>query len=264
MTNLSNTESTVNQETKGNITITLETHKKNANYIDICQDNSGTITENEPVALENWEEDGYEKTFLTEEEKDDIALNNQKLVYYVAHSFRNTGIDLDELISVGMLGYAKAINSFDTKRNVKFSTYAITCIQNEIRFFLRKENKHRAMSVSMQKTLSTDPNGNSFDLEDIMQDIDIENVSDDMMIEERKDLILKAIKRLPPKEQYIILHRYGLMDGKKRTQKVIARQINMSQANVSKLQKTSLEKLKRYLRDVTGDRTMTLEEALEL
>lgn len=220
----------------------------------------GTDEENS----EETEEEVYVKTFYNDEEREEVALENTKLVYYVANMFRTTGIDIEELISVGMLGYAKAINTFDKNRAVKFSTYAINVIRNEILFFMRKENKHRAKSVSMNTTLSTDQNGNPFELEDIMEDDRASEVGEEIFDDERRAILMEAVSRLAPKEQFIVLYRYGLVDGKKRTQKVISQQIHMSQANVSKLQKTSLEKLKRHLKEISGNRGLTFEESLEL
>lgn len=210
------------------------------------------------------EEDVHVKAFYDEEEREIVAAENTKLVYYVANMFRTTGIDIEELISVGMLGYAKAINTFDKNRSVKFSTYAINVIRNEILFFMRKENKHRAKSVSMNTTLSTDQNGNPFELEDIMEDDRASELGEEIFDDERRAVLMEAVSRLTPKEQFIILYRYGLVDGKKRTQKVISQQIHMSQANVSKLQKTSLEKLQRHLKEISGNRGLTFEESLEL
>lgn len=220
----------------------------------------GTDEENS----EETEEEVYVKAFYNDEEREEVALENTKLVYYVANMFRTTGIDIEELISVGMLGYAKAINTFDKNRAVKFSTYAINVIRNEILFFMRKENKHRAKSVSMNTTLSTDQNGNPFELEDIMEDDRASEVGEEIFDDERRAILMEAVSRLAPKEQFIVLYRYGLVDGKKRTQKVISQQIHMSQANVSKLQKTSLEKLKRHLKEISGNRGLTFEESLEL
>lgn len=205
----------------------------------------------------------YEKDLYTDEEAEIIAEENVKLVYFAANGFRSTGINIEELISVAFLGYAKAIKSFDKKRDVKFSTYAINCMKNEILFFLRKESKHRAKNISMNKILSTDPNGNPFELEDIIKDDQQGDVYDDIFHEERRDLLFEAIGRLSVKEQHIIIHRFGLTTGDKKTQKVISQEIDMSQANVSKLQKNAMDKLKRHLKKILNDKELTLGKALE-
>lgn len=202
------------------------------------------------------------KDYYSAEEREEIAEQNIKLVYYVANSFRTTGIDIEELISAGMLGYAKAIQSFDKNHLVKFSTYAINCIRNEILYFMRKENKHRANTFSMNTILSIDKNGNPFEMEDVIQDESSEFMSNDILIAEQRELLMQAIARLNPKEQYIIIYRYGILDGIVKTQKIISQEIQMSQANVSKLQKTSAVKLQRYLKELSGDRHLTLERVL--
>lgn len=188
---------------------------------------------------------------LTTEEKEQIAAENFTLVYYVANSFRNTRIDLSELVSIGVVGYAKALNAYDTTREVKFSTFAINCIQNEILFFLRKEKKHMQNNISMNLILSTDKNGNSLNMEDIVS----EETGDTRSLEEGAELnsdihtMRMAIKDLSPKEQYIVTYRFGLDRGIIKTQSEIAEIINMSQANVSKIEKNILVKMESLLKN---------------
>lgn len=188
---------------------------------------------------------------LTTEEKELIASENFTLVYYVANSFRNTRIDLAELVSIGVVGYAKALNAYDTTREVKFSTFAINCIQNEILFFLRKEKKHMQNNISMNLILSTDKNGNSLNMEDIVS----EESGDTRSLEEGAELnsdiyaMRMAIKDLSPKEQYIVTYRFGLDRGIIKTQSEIAEIIDMSQANVSKIEKNILVKMENLLKN---------------
>lgn len=208
--------------------------------------------------------DGYVKEHFTDEEADDIAIENERLVYYVANRFRSSGVSIEELSSVGFYGYAKAIKTFDKNRNVKFSTYAINVIKNEICYFLRKENKHRSKNVSLNKILSTDQNGNPFELTDILDDVDTPTVDEQIITEDRLRILLEIIDRLPEKERYIILNRFELKGNKKKTQKEISEEINMSQANVSKLQKNAIQKIKFYLQLRLEDKELTLNKALEL
>ena len=112
--------------------------------------------------------DHIEEGLLSVEEKNRLAEENINVVYHVAKGFSNTGIDSEELISIGLLGYAKALESYRTNRNTKFSTYAINCIKNEILYILKKEKKHRVHNVSLNKVLSTDKNGNDLQLEEIL------------------------------------------------------------------------------------------------
>lgn len=216
-----------------------------------------------PVAADTTAE-GYVKEYYTDEEADDIAVENEKLVYYVANRFRSSGVSIEELSSVGFYGYAKAIKTFDKNRNVKFSTYAINVIKNEICYFLRKENKHRSKNVSLNKILSTDQSGNPFELTDILDDVDTPAVEEQIITDDRLRILLEIIDRLPEKERYIILNRFELMGNKKKTQKEISEEINMSQANVSKLQKNAIRKIKFYLQLRLEDKELTLNKVLEL
>lgn len=208
--------------------------------------------------------EGYVKEYFTDEEADQIAIDNEKLVYYVANRFRSSGVAIEELSSVGFLGYAKAIKTFDKNRNVKFSTYAINVIKNEICYFLRKENKHRSKNVSLNKILSTDQNGNPFELSDILDDVDTPALEEQIISDDRLRILLEIVDRLPENERYIILNRFELTGNKKKTQKEISEEINMSQANVSKLQKNAIRKIKFYLQLRLEDKELTLNKALEI
>lgn len=191
------------------------------------------------------------KQKLTTEEKNKIAEENLPLIHYVLKGLNNTRVDYDELFSVGIVGYAKALDSYDKSREVKFSTYAINCIKNEVLFFLRKENKHNANTTSLNKILSVDKNGNNLELEEIMSDGNIgeKGLEDIILEDENREILLRAMEHLKEKERYILIHRFGLDRGIVMTQKEIAEVINMSQANVSKIEKTGLHKLKLILRN---------------
>lgn len=187
---------------------------------------------------------------LTEEEKNQIAEENLALIHYVIKGFNKTGIPYDELVSVAMVGYAKALSSYDKSRAVKFSTYAINCIKNEILFFLRKENKHNRNTLSLNKVLSTDKHGNQLDLEDIMHESisGFKTLEELILEEENRKIIINALKYLKEEERFILIYRFGLDNGIVKTQKDIAEIIDMSQANVSKIQKNALTKLRLILR----------------
>lgn len=188
-------------------------------------------------------------TKLTDAEKEMMAEENLTLVHFVANKFRNTKLPYDELYSAALLGFSKALNSYDTERGAKFSTYAVNCMKNEVRFFLRKERKQSEHTVSYNFVLSTDKNGNSFELFDILEDQsdDHVDVQDWMVVEENKESILQAVGQLSEVEQLIMNHRYGLNGYEFKTQKEIAEIINMSQANVSKIQKNCIRKIKKLL-----------------
>lgn len=188
---------------------------------------------------------------LTEEEKNTIAEENMKLVYYVVKNFQNSGIPYDELASIAIVGYAKALNAYDTSRDVKFSTYAVNCIRNEILFFLRKEKGHMKNNISMNTILSMDKNGNNLSLEDTVSNKDNNETTleQDVLVADDVKFLHLALEHLNEKEKYIMTYRYGLDRGIVKTQKDIASHIGMSQANVSKMEKNILEKVKKILRD---------------
>ena len=192
---------------------------------------------------------------LTQEEKEKMAEENYKLIFYVIQKFQSIGISFDELESIGGMGYTKALNAFDTDKNVKFSTFAINCIKNEILFFLRKEKQHILNNVSLSKVLSVDKNGNNLSLEDILPENDgsHNSLEDEFMLGEDIRLLTECIEHLSPKEKLIITYRFGLGNQETKTQKEIAELIDMSQANVSKMEKTIIFKLRRlYGKKVMG------------
>jgi len=190
-----------------------------------------------------------EKFLLTMEEKEDMAKDNYALVYFVAHKFTNTGYDIEELASVATVGYVRALNAFDKSRNIRFSTYSVNCMRNEILFFLRKEKKHRNNNISMSFTLSTDRLGNDFSIEDIISDKSqyLPTTADKVESREDSELLYEALKHLTENERHIAIYRFGLDQGIQKTQREIAEDIGMSQANVSKIEKSLLVKLKSIL-----------------
>jgi len=192
---------------------------------------------------------------LTPEEKEIMAEENKSLIHYVANKFRNTKLSYDDLYGAALLGFTKALNSYDSDRGAKFSTYAVNCMKNEIRFFLRKERRQSDHTVSYNIILSVDKNGNDFELYDILSDPNPENtdIQEMMVLEENRNDVLQAIEQLSEIEQYIINHRYGLNGCEFRTQKEIAQAVNMSQANVSKIQKNCMKKIRKILYEEYGN-----------
>lgn len=182
---------------------------------------------------------------FSEDERNKIAEENMKLVHYVLKGFSNINIDYEELESIGYLGFAKAIHSFDKNKKIRFSTFAINCIVNEILFFLRKEKKH-LNNISLSKELQTDNKGNTLTLEDTIEDSKFTQmgIDYDLIKNEQKDTLLRAINKLNKEEQYIMLYRYGVGGCKAKTQKQLAKELSMSQANISKIQRNCLKKLK--------------------
>lgn len=196
------------------------------------------------------EEEVMEKLKLEQWEKEIYAEENLNLIHFVANKFRNTRLPYDDLYSVCLLGYTKALNAFDKNRGVKLSTFAVNCMQNEVKFYLRKEKKHSSNTISSGTILSRDSNGNDFQLEDILSQQEKEGVlsiEDTYELSEDKGVVLEAIDSLTLREQYIMNSRYGVNGFQVKTQKLIAEEIDMSQANVSKIQKNCIDKIKRYV-----------------
>lgn len=205
----------------------------------------------EAISCDNADDNDEGCGVISEEEKNRLAEENVKVVYHVAKGFYNTGIDPDELISIAFLGYAKAIDSYKSNRNTKFSTYAINCIKNEILYMLKKEKKHRMHNISMNKVLSTDKNGNNLMLEEIilsMEDANLGGLEKSLLEAEKNDRIKYVIdNELTERERYVISHRYELYNAELKTQSQLAKELNMSQANISKIEKSVLKKMKKYI-----------------
>lgn len=192
---------------------------------------------------------------LSDEDKNRLAEENMSLVQYIVKRFGNTGIDYEELFSVALIGYVKAINSYNPTRltkqgkPIKFSTFAYRCIENEIFYFIRNDKKIRERQVSLQTTLSTDKNGNTLDLDSTLstESEGAPSLEDEVSRKETVLILRKVIdEELTPKEQFIIRHRFGI-DAENKTQNEIAQKTNMSQANISKLEKNIMDKIKKIM-----------------
>jgi len=180
--------------------------------------------------------------------KCELIERNLRLVVYIARKFENTGIGVEDLISIGTIGLIKAVNTFDPSKKIKLATYASRCIENEILMYLRRNNKIRA-EVSFDEPLNVDWDGNELLLSDVMgTDGDIVYRS----IEEQVDrsLLDDAIERLSTREKKIVELRYGLGDGKEKTQKEVADLLGISQSYISRLEKRIIRKLRREMRKV--------------
>lgn len=192
---------------------------------------------------------------LTDEDKNRLAEENMSLVQYVVKRFINTGIDYDELFSVALMGYVKAINSYNPTRvtkqgkPIKFSTFAYRCIENEIFYFIRNDKKVREKTVSLQTTLSTDKNGNTLDLDSTLSTESQGELSLEEEIAKKEviGVLLEIINNeLTEKERLIITHRFGI-SAENKTQNELAQMVNMSQANISKLEKNIMDKIKKIM-----------------
>ena len=167
---------------------------------------------------------------------------NLRLVVYISRKFENTGISIEDLISIGAIGLIKAVNSFDPEKNIKLATYASRCIENEILMVLRKSNRLKS-EVSFDEPLNTDWDGNELLLSDILG-TEPDLVSKELDADVEKQMLHTAIDKLNDREKYIVGLRYGLGAGKEHTQKEVADMMGISQSYISRLEKRIIGKLR--------------------
>lgn len=177
-----------------------------------------------------------------------LVERNLRLVVYIAKRFSNTGIDIEELISVGTLGLIKAVKSYNSDKKIKLATYASKCIENEILMFLRKTVKIKS-EISLDEPLNVDWEGNRLLLSDVLG-TDADAVYKDMETEAEKDILKELYQTLSERDKSIVGMRYGLYGNKERTQKEIADMMNISQSYISRLEKKILSKLKKEFEKV--------------
>lgn len=180
-----------------------------------------------------------------EEAKQTLIERNLRLVVYTAGKFENTGIGTEDLVSIGTIGLIKAINSYNTEKEIKLATYASRCIENEILMQIRKTQKMKR-EVSLDDPLNTDTDGNELLLCDVLG-TDSETVSERVINEVESKLLKKALFVLTDKERYIISKRFGLGGGEEMTQKEVADQMEISQSYISRLEKKIMDKLNREI-----------------
>jgi RNA polymerase sporulation-specific sigma factor len=177
--------------------------------------------------------------------KSALIEHNLRLVVYIARKFENTGIYIEDLISIGTIGLIKAINTFNPSKNIKLATYASRCIENEILMYLRK-NSNTRMEVSIDEPLNVDWDGNELLLSDILgTDNDI--ICKDIEDEVDKLLLNEALKKLSNREQKIMELRFGLKTGDEMTQKEVADLLGISQSYISRLEKRIIGRLKKEI-----------------
>ena len=199
----------------------------------------------EPLSKE--EEDYYVK--LKDEgsleAKEKLIEHNLRLVVFLSKKYENTNIDLEDLVSIGSIGLIKAINTFRGNKNIKLATYASRCIDNEILMFLRKNKKIKS-EVSIDQALTLDAEGNELHLEDIIgTDKDI--ISKEIEGEYDKQVMLKEILSLKPRDREIMILRYGLLGTDEYTQKEVAEKLGISQSYISRIEKKVIKKLQNIL-----------------
>ena len=182
-----------------------------------------------------------------ERAKNLLIEHNLRLVVYIAKKFDNTGVGVEDLISIGTIGLIKAINTFNPEKNIKLATYASRCIENEILMYLRRNNKTK-LEVSIDEPLNVDWDGNELLLSDILG-TEEDTIYRDLENEVERKLLIKAIGRLSGRERKIVQMRFGLgmPDGEEKTQKEVADILGISQSYISRLEKKIMQRLKREI-----------------
>ena len=180
-----------------------------------------------------------------EDARKELIEHNLRLVVYIARRFENTGVGIEDLISIGTIGLIKAIGTYRTDKNIKLATYASRCIENEILMYLRK-NAGRRGEVSFDEPLNTDWNGNELLLSDILGtdgDVVMRPLEEDV----DRSLLSAALQVLTPREREIITLRFGLGGGREQTQKEVADRLGISQSYISRLEKRIISRLKKEI-----------------
>ena len=171
--------------------------------------------------------------------------HNLRLVVYISRHFENTGVNIEDLISIGTIGLIKAVNTFNAAKNIKLATYASRCIENEILMYLRKRGAQRS-ELSFDEPLNTDWDGNELLLSDILG-TDGDEVSRPLEDDAEKAMLRRAVAALSDREREIISLRFGLKSGREYTQKEVADLLGISQSYISRLEKKIIERLRREM-----------------
>ncbi|PWL99338.1 MAG: RNA polymerase sporulation sigma factor SigE [Clostridiales bacterium] len=195
--------------------------------------------EEEAEILAKLDEDGGYRRILVE--------RNLRLVVYIAKKFENTGVGIEDLISIGTIGLIKAANTFRPDKNIKLATYASRCIENEILMYIRKSGNIRS-ELSFDEPLSTDWDGNELLLSDVLGTEENSAIRDIEQDEERK-IIYEAVAGLAPREREIIELRFGLSGSREMTQKEVADALGISQSYISRLEKKIIDRLRDEIKD---------------
>ncbi len=175
--------------------------------------------------------------------RDILIERNLRLVVYIARKFENTGVGIEDLVSIGTIGLIKAVNTFDPQKKIKLATYASRCIENEILMYLRRNNKTRS-EVSFDEPLNIDWDGNELLLSDVMG-TEVDVISRPIEEEVDRQLLTLAMGRLSDREKLIMELRFGIDNGEEKTQKEVADRLGISQSYISRLEKRIIRRLRK-------------------
>ena len=177
--------------------------------------------------------------------REQLIVHNLRLVVYIARKFENTGIGIEDLVSIGTVGLIKAVNTFRPSKKIKLATYASRCIENEILMYLRKAS-NRKNEVSIDEPLNVDWDGNELLLSDVLGS-ESDTVGRDLEAQDEKNRLLEVVSMLDEREKQIMIMRFGLFGSKEYTQKQVADILGISQSYISRLEKRIIERLKHEL-----------------
>ncbi len=203
-----------------------------------------------PLSQEEEEEALKKLTTGDVEARQILVERNLRLVVYIAKKFENTGVGIEDLISIGTIGLMKAINTFNTNKNIKLATYSSRCIENEILMHLRRNNKIKS-EVSIDEPLNQDGDWNELLLSDLLgtdPDVTSRRIEDEVDLR----LLKSSIDKLSKREKNIMELRFGLESGKEKTQKEVADMLGISQSYISRLEKKIISKMKKEILSKTG------------
>lgn len=178
-----------------------------------------------------------------------LIVHNLRLVVYIARKFENTGINIEDLVSIGAVGLIKAVNTFCPEKKIKLATYASRCIENEILMYLRKTS-NRKNEISIDEPLNVDWDGNELLLSDILGS-EPDEVNRNIEKEAEKSLLIQMVNKLCERERTIMIMRFGLCGSKEYTQKQVADMLGISQSYISRLEKRIIQRLKRDMEKVS-------------
>lgn len=213
----------------------LKLFRKEIHYI------NGPVTLPEPLSMQ--EEQNLSEKLANGDEKarEKLIVHNLRLVVYIAKKFENSGVNIEDLISIGTIGLIKAVNTFSPEKNIKLATYASRCIENEILMHLRKIASQK-IEVSLDEPLNTDWDGNELMLADVLGS-DVDEISREIEEDDEKKILREIIENLPEREREIIDMRFGLGEKEELTQKEVADKMGISQSYISRLEKRIIKKL---------------------
>lgn len=215
-----------------------------------CQNNyvhyvNGPETLPEPLTKSEEQEVINEILNGNDDAREKLIVHNLRLVVYIAKKFENSGVGIEDLVSIGTIGLIKAVRTFCPEKNIKLATYASRCVENEILMYLRKSSSRRN-EISIDEPLNVDWDGNELLLSDILgSDPDI--VNRDIEFEDEKNLILQTINSMGKRERTIMSMRFGLNGEKEHTQREVADLLGISQSYISRLEKRIIEKLRKQI-----------------